>query len=118
MKLPDAVLSALRGLPLIRFALMLGGGMVATAGAAWLIILIGHGRWFNSEATAVARINGLTMLGIGCLVLIGIVLVALAWGRLDKLSFNVAGNSVDLDFEDEKPPPAAITTTTTTEVKP
>lgn len=116
MKLPDAILNALRDLPLIRFALMLGGGMVSTAGAAWLIILIGHGKWFNSEATAVARINGLTMLGIGCLVLIGIVLVALAWGKLDKLNLNVGGNSVELDFEDEKP--VEVETTTTTKVKP
>ena len=113
--IPEGILNALRGLPLIRFALMLGGGMVSTAGAGWLITLLGYGRWFNSEATAVARINGLTMLGIGCLVLIGIVLVALAWGRLDKLSLNVGCNSVDLDFEDEKPD---VVTTTTTKVKP
>jgi len=118
MNVRDTIINALRGLPLIRFALMLGGGMVATAGAAWLIILIGHGKWFNSEATAVARINGLTMLGIGCLVLIGIVLVALAWGKLDKLSFNVAGNSVDLDFEDDPTPPDTVVTATTTRVKP
>ena len=114
MNIREAVINALRGLPLIRFALMLGGGVMATTGAGWLIVLIGYGKWFNSEATAVARINGLTMLGIGCLVLIGIVLVALAWGRLDKLSFNVGGNSVDLDFEDEKPD---VVTTTTTKVK-
>ncbi len=117
MNLQRWIFNGLRSLPLIRFALMLGGGVVSTVGAAWLIALLGlnTGRWPSGEAVAIARINGLTMLGIGALILIGIVLVALAWGKLDRLNLNIGGNSVEIDFDDE---PERVTTTTTTEVKP
>lgn len=95
-----ALVRALRGLPLIRFALMLGAGMVASAGAAWLIAILGHGRWPAGEAVALARIHSLTWLALGMLALVAIVLVALAWGQLGKLHVTVAGAAVELDFED------------------
>ncbi len=101
MSAHQALVRALRGLPLIRFALMLGAGMVATAGAAWLIALIGHGDWPSGEAVALARIESLTWLAVGTLALIGVVLVALAWGQLGKLNVTVAGAAVELDFDEE-----------------
>lgn len=91
----------LRDLPLIRFALMLGGGMIATAGAVWLIAILGHGDWPAGEAVALARIESLTWLAVGTLILIGVVLVALAWGQLGKLNVTVAGAAFELDFDDE-----------------
>lgn len=104
MTLRNFIFRALTGLPLIRFALMLGGGMVATGGAAWLIGLLAWHKWFQSEAVDISRIQALAAMGLGCLALIGIVLVALAWGKLDKLNLNVGGNSVELDFTDGDKP--------------
>lgn len=101
MTVRDAVFRLLKGLPLVRFALMLGGGMVATSGGVWLIAVLAHGRWLRTEAADIARINVLGMLGIGCLVLIGIVLVALAWGQLDKVKVSVGGNEVEADFGED-----------------
>lgn len=98
--------TALQSLPLIRFALMLGGGMVASAGGGWMMWLIGHGRWPSTEAVAIARINALTALGCGCLVIIGVVMIALAFGRVGRVAVTTAAGSLDLRF-DEKDPPAA-----------
>jgi hypothetical protein len=88
---------------LIRFALMLGGGVISTAGASWIIWLLGYARWPSGADVAIARINGLAMLGGGAMVLCGIVLVALAWGKLDKLNVSVGGNAVELDFDGDGP---------------
>ncbi|MGE5501244.1 MAG: hypothetical protein ACM3W4_04890 [Ignavibacteriales bacterium] len=87
--------------PLVRFLLMLGGGMISTAGATWIIWLLGYADWPKGADVAIARIHGLSMLGGGAMVLCGIVLVALAWGKLDKLNVSVGGNAVELDFDEK-----------------
>lgn len=89
----------LRSLPLIRFALMLGGGMVSTSLVAWILGLIGHGRWPTTEAVAIARISALQWLGLGGLLIIAVVMIALAFGQLDRARLGVGQVSVDLDFE-------------------
>ena len=60
MRISQAQLFAvLKSLPMIRFALMLGGGGVATAGvAAVLLWLLGSGKFPPAEAVWLARING------------------------------------------------------------
>lgn len=89
----------LQHLPMIRFALMLGGGMVATILVAWDQARIGHGRWPETEATAIARIAALQWLGLGGLAIIAIVMIALAFGQLGKAKVAVGDVAVDLDFD-------------------
>lgn len=89
----------LKSLPMIRFALMLGGGMVATGLVGWVQFLVGHGRWPATEATAIARISALQWLGLGALAIIAIVMIALAFGQLGKATVGVGGVQVDLDFD-------------------
>ncbi len=98
------VFNVLKTLPMIRFALMLGGGMVATAFVAWVQGLIGHGRWPATEAVAIARISALQWLGVGALAIIAIVMVALAFGQLGKATVGVGGVQVDLDFDNPDTP--------------
>lgn len=100
------VFEILRSLPMIRFALMLGGGVVATSFVAWVQGLIGHGRWPASEAVAIARISALQWLGLGGLLIIAIVMVALAFGQLGKATVGVGGVQVDLDFDNPDNPEA------------
>jgi len=93
------VFRILQSLPMIRFALMLGGGIVATGLVAWIQALIGHGRWPATEATAIARITALQWLGLGGLAIIAIVMIALAFGQLGKAKVAVGDVAVDLDFD-------------------
>lgn len=93
------IFNILKSLPMIRFALMLGGGMVATGLVAWVQFLVGHGRWPASEATAIARISALQWLGLGALAIIAIVMIALAFGQLGKATVGVGAVQVDLDFD-------------------
>lgn len=97
------VFDLLKSLPMIRFALMLGGGMVATSFVGWVQFLMGHGRWPATEAVAIARIDALKWLGLGGLAIIALVMVALAFGQLEKASIGFRDAKVDLDFD--KPDP-------------
>lgn len=97
------VFSILKSLPMIRFALMLGGGGVATGLVAWIQWLIGHGKWPATEGVAIARIGALQWLGLGGLLIIAIVMVALAFGQLGKATVGVGGVQVDLDFDNPDP---------------
>lgn len=92
------LLTFLRGLPLIRFALMLGGGMVATAFQAGAILLL----WLATGPDT--KINGFVYIGLANCAVTAIVIVALAFGRLDKLNLTVGGTTVELDFEGKDEP--------------
>lgn len=109
----------LQGLPLIRFALMLGGGMMASGGTAWVLWLIAYHSWPKTETVALAQINALAMIGAACLAIIGVVMIALAFGKIDKMKLETKFGSIDVGFEDETPAPSAplVTTTTTVESK-
>lgn len=93
------IFNILKSLPMIRFALMLGGGMVATGLVGWVQFLVGHGSWPATEATAIARISALQWLGLGALAIIAIVMIALAFGQLGKATVGVGAVQVDLDFD-------------------
>ena len=93
------IFGLLKSLPMIRFALMLGGGMVATGFVGWIQWLIGHGKWPVTEGVAIARIGALQWLGLGGLAIIAIVMIALAFGQLGKATVGVGGVQVDLDFD-------------------
>jgi hypothetical protein len=93
------VFNVLKSLPMIRFALMLGGGVVSTGLVAWIFWLIGHGKWPVTEGVAIARIGALQWLGLGGLLIIAIVMIALAFGQLGKATVGVGGVQVDLDFD-------------------
>lgn len=96
----NRIFQALKALPLIRFALMLGGGAMMTGGAGWITAIIAYGAWPASVAPA--RIEALAWGLIGCLSIIGIVMVALAWGKADKIRIGFRGAEAEFDFEDEK----------------
>ena len=93
------VFRILKSLPMIRFALMLGGGIVATIFVTWVQGLIGHGKWPATDAVAIARISALQWLGLGGLAIIAIVMIALSFGQLGKATVGVGGVQVDLDFD-------------------
>jgi hypothetical protein len=86
----------LKALPLIRFALMLGGGMVATFFVAWVLWVLAHGHWPDSVAPD--RIAALSHIALASLLIVALVVVSLAWGQAERVKLNVAGNEVDLDF--------------------
>lgn len=95
------IIANLKLLPTIAFALMLGAGMVVTGFAAWFTILLGYGKW--PESVAEARI---TSLGTGLcisLALIGLIIVALAFGKISKLAVTAPnGIGANLEFEDDE----------------
>jgi hypothetical protein len=90
----------LKLLPTITFALMLGAGMVVTAFAAWYTMIIGYGKW--PEAVAADRIHSLgsgLMISLG---LIGLVIVALAFGKVKQLAVTAPnGIGANLEFDDD-----------------
>lgn len=101
------IFQALKALPLIRFALMLGGGVTMTGIVTWIVALISRPGW--PENVAEARVVALKLIALGALAIVGIVMVALAWGKADRIKLNIAGNEVDLDFEGEATgAPAAV----------
>lgn len=103
---PEQVWALLKSLPGIRFALMLGGGAVSTAGVASVLIwLQGAGGFPSAEAVWLARINGVVALGLGMTVIVALVMVMLAFGRAGKLSIRgPAGVGADLDFDTKDAP--------------
>lgn len=94
------------------FALQLATPPVATFGAAviasllnaFAIVAIAILPW--PETAAVSRILALQWLGLAQTALTAVVVVSWAWGRPENLSLNVAGQSLNLDFDaDPKPTP-------------
>lgn len=110
----------LRSLPLIRFALMLGGGMAATTGvAAVLGWLMGLGRFPSIEAIWLARIHGAVAIGLAMTAIIALVMVTLAFGRAGRMAVKgPAGLSVDLDFDSSMPTEAGGTPPKSAEAPP
>lgn len=100
------IFQLLKSLPLIRFALMLGGGIMATISA-------GHVQWWmarsagfpDAEAIWLARINAMLWLGVGSLGLVALVMVALTFGRAGRVGVKAAGVEVDVDFDNSSGDP-------------
>lgn len=97
------IFAVLRSLPLIRFALMLGGGVVASVAAGHVQVWLLHARFPASEAVWLARINGAVLMGLGALMIIAVVMVALAFGRAGKLGVKAGGVELDIDFDNSEP---------------
>lgn len=112
------ILAALKALPLIRFALMLGGGVVASISAGQVQYWLAFGRNFpNSEAVWLARIQAVAWMGLGSLAIVAVVMITLAWGKVGKINATLPnGANVNLDFDEGQEQPST-TTTVTTEVK-
>jgi hypothetical protein len=103
----DRLFTALRALPLISTALLLGAGLAASCGLAWLIWLIGQKAWLRDVAVIIQQLQSLTVIAGGLILVIVVVTVTLAWGRPGKLSFGFRGAQAELDYDDEpKGPPA------------
>jgi len=104
------IFALLKSLPLIRFALMLGGGVTATAGVASVLSwLLGLGRFPSQEAVWLARIQGAVALGLAMTAIVAVVMVTLAFGRAGRLGVKGPGGlELDLDFDNpDSPPPSA-----------
>lgn len=75
--------------------------MVVTAFAAWFTVLIGYGKW--PDTVAEHRID---QLGLGLcisLALIGLIIVALAFGKIKNLAVTAPnGIGATLAFDDEE----------------
>ena len=90
--------SGLKALPTIAFALMLGAAFVVTAFIVWYTFILGYMKW--PEAVAADRINALAVaLWIFC-GLIGLVIVALAFGKIEKVSVSGSVVSGEIEFDD------------------
>lgn len=111
----NKVIAALKALPLIRFALMLGGGLAATISAGLITAWLTHSTFPDAESVWLARVQAVAAMGLASMGLAAVVMITLAWGKVGKVTATVGGNSVDLDFEDGPEP--TTTTTVTTEVK-
>ena len=111
----NKLVSALKALPLIRFALMLGGGVAATISAGFITSWLTWSRFPDVESVWLARIQAVAAMGLASMGLAAVVMITLAWGKVGKVTATVGGNTVDLDFEDG--PEQGTTTTVTTEVK-
>lgn len=96
----------LKSLPLIRFALMLGGGGVATAGVASVLVwLQSAGKFPTTEAVWLARIQGVVALGLAMTAIVAVVMVTLAFGRAGRVAVRGPGGlELDLDFDNPEPP--------------
>ncbi len=102
------LVSGLKSLHLISFALLLGAGMVVTGFAIWFGWTLSYGPW--PEAVAAERIRVLGAALLLSLGLIGLVMVTLGVGgrlKIDKVSINTAAGGGEIDFADEaaKPDP-------------
>ena len=98
----------LKALPMVRFALSLGGGAVATVAMGHIQWWLLHERFPPAESIWLARINGAVSLGLAAAAIIGVVMVALAFGRVGRVAVNAGAVSVDLDFDGDGsggPPP-------------
>jgi hypothetical protein len=96
--------NSLKMLPAITFALMLGAGVTLTAMSTWLVTILAYHKWPDSVAEA--RVNNLGLALCICLGLIGLVIIALAFGKIKNLSFtgpNSIGGSVAFDDEEDQP---------------
>ncbi len=100
----QAIWRLLKALPLVRFALMLGGGGVATLALAHVQLWLLHAVFPPAESIWLARINGAVSLGLASAAVIGVVMVALAFGRVGRVAVNAGAVSVDLDFDDSDAP--------------
>ncbi|HAJ02613.1 MULTISPECIES: hypothetical protein [unclassified Brevundimonas] len=94
----------LKALPMIRFALMLGGGMVATALAAHVQWWLQHGRFPEAESVWLARIQGATWMGLASTFIVALVMVTLAFGRAGRLGVKAGGIELDVDFDKPEEP--------------
>lgn len=105
---PAQIFAIARTLPVIRFALMLGGGGVATAGVAMILLWL---QWLGgfpaTDAVWLARIQGVVWIALGLVAIMGLVMVMLAFGRVGKLSLRGPGGvGADLDFDTRESPTA------------
>ncbi len=105
--LSKTVWRLLKALPMVRFALMLGGGGVATLARAHIQFWLLHAAFPPAESIWLARITGAVSLGLAAAAIIGVVMVALAFGRVGRVAVNAGAVSVDLDFDGDGPGPGS-----------
>lgn len=96
---PAQILHLLKSLPLIRFALMLGGGVVATIGVGHVQLWLLHSRFPDAESVWLARIQGAVWLGLAATGIVAIVMITLAFGRAGKVGVKAGGVELDVDFD-------------------
>lgn len=99
----ESLIAALRALPLIRFALMLGGGFIASLAVLHVQLWLAYETTFpHAEAIWLARIQGMTWLGVGSLSVIMVVMITLAWGKVGRVSGSFAGGTFEAEIDDDE----------------
>lgn len=101
---PAQIFAVLKAMPLVRFALMLGGGVVAAIAGANVQLWILYAEFPDLETIWLARIKGAVFFGLSSWAIVAIVMVMLAFGRAGKLGVKVAGVEVDVDFDNPDQP--------------
>jgi hypothetical protein len=96
----DKIINALRKLQLITFAILLGAGMVVTALASWIIASIAYLPW--PETAAEGRVNALAVGLWIVLGLIGVIVVTLAFGKIEKISLSNGVLSGEVEFDNDQ----------------
>jgi hypothetical protein len=97
----EKIVAALKALPLIRFALMLGGGVMASIAAGMVQAWLAYGQFPDSEAVWLARIHGVTWMGLAATAIVAVVMVTLAWGKASGVKLTKGDATAELSFEDD-----------------
>ena len=95
----NKLISALSKLQLVTFAILLGAGMIVTSLSAWIIFIIAYIPWPDSVASD--RIHALAIALWIVLGLVGLIVVSLAFGKIEKLSVTGGVVSGELQFEND-----------------
>ncbi|WP_297803377.1 hypothetical protein [uncultured Brevundimonas sp.] len=99
-KLANFLTGSLKAIPLVRFVLMLGGGIMATlfvaVAAAWLT----YGRFPDLEAVWLARITAVAQMGLAAWAVVVVVMITLAWGKVSGIKLSKGDMSAELDLDD------------------
>ena len=93
----DKFISFLKEIQKLTFLFMIMGGLVITGMAAWYTTIIAYGKIVDQFADV-----RLHTLSIGLYVLLGLiacVIVALAFGKVEKFNFHGATVSGEIDFD-------------------
>lgn len=93
---------SLKALPVVRFVLMLGGGMVASAFVTAAAVWLAFSAFPNRELIWLARIEALATMGLAAWAVVIVVMITLAWGKVNGIKVSRGDISAELDLDDKQ----------------